>query len=46
MAWLLVASGRHSVLVRPFLARVRDGLAPAQLAAAQEVARGFGWVET
>lgn len=44
MAWLLVASGRHSVLVRPFLARVRDGLTPAQLAAAQEMARGFGWV--
>lgn len=44
MAWLLVASGRHSKLVRPFLARVRDGLTPAQLAAAQEMARGSGWV--
>ncbi len=44
MAWLLVASGRHSVLVRPFLARVRNGLAPAQLAAAQEMARKAGWL--
>ena len=43
MAWLLVASGRYSTLVRPFFARVRDGLTPAQLAAAQKVARGLGW---
>ena len=43
MAWLLVASGRYSTLVRPFFARVRDGLTPAQLAAAEDMARGFGW---
>ena len=43
MAWLLVASSRHSILVRPFLARVRDGLTETQLAAAHDMARGFGW---
>ena len=43
MAWLLVASGRHSILVRPFFTRIRDALTPAQLAAAQGMARGFGW---
>ena len=38
MAWLLVGSRRHSILVRPFLARVEAGLAPAELAAAEALA--------
>ena len=41
MAWLLIASARHSILVRPFFTKVRDMLDPAQLAAAQETARGL-----
>ncbi len=42
MAWLLLASARHSILVRAFFTKVRDLLTPAQLAAAQELARSFG----
>lgn len=42
MAWLLVASARHSILVRPFFTTVRDLLTPAQLAAAQDMARRLG----
>ena len=42
MAWLLVASARHSILVRPFFTKVRDMLTPAQLAAAQAKATELG----
>ena len=36
MTWLLVASARHSILVRPFFITVRDLLTQEQLAAAQQ----------
>ncbi len=45
MRWLLVGASRHSILVRPFFARVRDGLTATELAAAQQQARRFGWID-
>ena len=41
MAWLLVGSARHSVLVRPFYAKVEAGLTPEQRTAAEARAAAF-----
>lgn len=42
MAWLIVASRRHSALVRPFFSRVEQSLDPAELARARAMTAEWG----
>ncbi len=42
MAWLIVGSGRHSVLVRPFFAKVEAELTPDERSRARALAAGWG----